>query len=1024
MRIQTPSRYRDRGGATVPALILSCLLCALVATSAAATVLNNNRAPEITTRSIDDRVETDQWFGWAVTWGDFNGDGFDDMAVGVPYKTVVTVNDAGQVIVLYGSALGLNADPLLSFDYFNQEVCSAEASEVDDRFGYAVASGDWNADGYDDLVVGAIGEDWGYNDVGAVTLIYGGPQGLNTGPLPSSRFDQSLLGIGAKETGDHFGQVLAAGDINGDGYDDVICGTPDEDIGTGVGGNDIGTVGILYGASDGITGNGIPERPNQILETQMFTLHYTGLALGYSLAVGDFDGDGFDDVAMGSPGIPASNVGTGDVIVAFGSTSGAITGTDQGEILNLIWVTGEDRALEDWFGFSLAATDYDGDGFDDLTISAPQREVAGIVDAGMIYTVYGTSAGFMNRKYSPVFRQECYNQAELALGVVEAGDNFGSVLTTGDLNGDGYGDLVVGTKHEDLGSVSNGGSVGVVFGSPHGFADGIPVEGGAQEDWGLGTSVIDDAFGFTLACGDADGDGNDDLGGGIPDKEITGVSNAGEVFVMYGSDSGMVSASALPCDLPAVDASDVAWADFGGDTNLDFLLTGWTGSEAIAQLYVSDGMGSFDAVTSNLDGIFDGSADWADYDNDGDLDLLISGYTTHSAAAGPVTRLYSNDGALGFTREEVPLTRAGDSAVLWLDYNDDGLQDILVSGLAESGPVSMIYRNESHQGLNGFITKFSDAGFALTGVYHSAAAWSDGYLALTGMSNGGPVSELYEISGETCTPLACGLPGVFRGTVALTPSFGHVGQGLDLILTGATDGSDGYISRFYHWATPGVGCPGEDYRQLIGISRSAADFGDYDNDGDTDLIATGRRYDYTRTTRLYENQDNETGNLFTKDILGLSAVDNGDIAWADWDGDGVFEILMTGFDGTDRITALYELAGTVSANSAPEPPQSPICEIDGSLAVLQWQPATDVETPQIGLTYALRVGTTPGGCEICRRRPTAQAAVVAWSEPGTWVQRRRRRSRFPPEPRLCTGVCRRWTAASPDRPSARNRRSS
>jgi FG-GAP repeat/FG-GAP-like repeat/FlgD Ig-like domain len=962
MRVQTHSKNRSGVEVVIRVLILSCLLCAVFATGAAAVVLNNNRAPEITTRSIDDRVATNQRFGWDVTWGDFNGDGYDDLAIGVPYKTVGIVDDAGQVIVLYGSTLGLNADPQWPYNYFNQEVCSAEASENDDRFGYAVASGDWNADGYDDLAVGSIGEDWGENDVGVVTLIYGGPGGLNTGPISSTRFSQDALGVGAREVVDHFGQVLEAGDINGDGYDDVICGTPDEDIGSGSSGYDKGAVEILWGASDGITGNGIPGRTNQYFSAVNFASDYTGMAFGYSLAIGDFDGDGFDDVAMGCPGTPSSNIGYGLVHIAFGSSTGAVVGSGEGEILDLVMVTGEVRAANDYFGYSLAAADFDGDGFDDLTIGAPTRDVSGAGDAGMIYTVYGSADGFMDSQYSPVFRQESYNQADLDFGVVEPGDVFGRVLTCGDLNSDGYGDLAIGSIYEDIGSTSNAGSVGVVFGSSTGLNGGVLTEGGSQEDLGLGTSIADDQFGFTLACGDGDGDGYDDLAGGIPYKDITAVTNAGEVFVMYGS--GSLSAEALPLDLPAVDASHVAWADLGGDSNLEFLLTGWNGTEAIAELYFNDGAGSFIEISSNIPGVFNGAADWADYDNDGDLDLLISGYTTPSSSAGPIARVYSNDGAMNFTQVYVPLPRVGESAVLWLDYNDDGKPDILVSGLTESGPVSAIYRNDSYMGTSEYVTRFTDAGFGLTGVYHSAAAWWDGYLALTGMSTSGPVTELYEIAGESCTPLACSLPGVFRGSVVLTPSIGNVGDGLDLMLTGASDGSDGYISRSYHWADPGAGCPSEDYERPVGISRSAADLGDYDNDGDTDLIMTGRKYDDTGYSFLYENQGLVAGTFAAIPIPGLPAIDNGDIAWADWDNDGVFEILLTGFNGTERVTELYRLAGSIRMNSAPQTPQNPRCEIVGDLATFQWLPGVDAETPGAGLSYALRVGTTPGGCEI------------------------------------------------------------
>ena len=173
---------------------------------------------------------------------DFDNDGFVDLAVGVPHEAIGTAAAAGAVNVLYGSAAGLASTGSQAF--WQGPGGAAGALEGDDRFGSALAAGDFNADGVDDLAVGAPGEDVGTAaDAGAVSVLYGSAGGLTgTG---SQQFRQGAGGVGgAAEPDDRFGWALAAGGFNTNGAADLAVGVPLEDIGTV---DSAGAVNVLYG---------------------------------------------------------------------------------------------------------------------------------------------------------------------------------------------------------------------------------------------------------------------------------------------------------------------------------------------------------------------------------------------------------------------------------------------------------------------------------------------------------------------------------------------------------------------------------------------------------------------------------------------------------------------------------------------------------------------------------------------------------------------------------------------------------
>lgn len=222
-----------------------------------------------------------------------------------------------------------------------------------------------------------------------------------------------------------------------------------------------------------------------------------------------------------------------------------------------------------------------------------------------------------------------------------------------------------------------------------------------------------------VASSAAMGDYNND---GRPDLVLTGDTGATRVTKIYRNDGNNVFTD-IQVSLPAVSYGSVAWGDFDNDGFSDILLTGWLGGTSnVANIYRNNGAGSFTDITAGLTPMADSSAAWGDYDNDGKLDVLISGCPSNTSCDGHSTKLYHNDGNGNFTETTISLTAVSKGAVAWGDYDNDGKSDILLAGWTGSQSIAQIYRNKG----NGV---FRDINAGLTGVTASSsgisAAWGD-----------------------------------------------------------------------------------------------------------------------------------------------------------------------------------------------------------------------------------------------------------------------------------------------------------
>lgn len=334
------------------------------------------------TSGIPGDSEIVDFFGNTLACGDFDGDGYADLVIGVPGERIGFESaDAGMIDILPGWSGGLASDFAYALDQDSSSV-GGEA-EAYDFFATSLAVGNFDGDAYDDVAIGVIGED----DFGAVQILFGSSSGLN-GARDLFLYDEDLGGT--RELGDYFGEVLATGDFNGDGYDDLAIGVPREEGGTTGGDVDSGEVKVAYGAAGGF----------DFLLSKRFTqdvmsggeTSQQGDRFGAALAVGDFNRDGRDDLAIGAPGegIATADGQDGHVTVMLGKPFGLDRLAARGIIAGSSGFPGNVNEHNKNFGRALAAGDFDGDGHDDLAIGAPYETADGLGDAGAQTILYGS----------------------------------------------------------------------------------------------------------------------------------------------------------------------------------------------------------------------------------------------------------------------------------------------------------------------------------------------------------------------------------------------------------------------------------------------------------------------------------------------------------------------------------------------------------------------------------------------------------------------------------------------------------
>jgi hypothetical protein len=448
--------------------------------------------------------------GRGPTGSDFDGDGVDDIASTTHvYRDVVhPLGIRGGVVVLYSSL------PVADYLYDLSE----EAGGGGGSLGETLVAGDFNDDGFDDLAAGSPweGAAGAGSGSGGVWVAPSGAGGLRFDAI--AHITQDSPGIpGVSEPHDQFAGALAAGDVNGDGRDDLAIGAPGESIGREGG---AGAVTVVFGSPTGLVTSGavglhqdLAAVPGRAERNDDF---------GSGLAVGRVNADRYADLVIGAPAenLPPGDLvsATGAVSVMWGSASGvALTGATAvtGAAATTAAATSGVRLRE--FAVQVAVTDTDDDGFGEVIVGAPMARVAGRDAAGAVVSLAGRSGGL-----STTGMRVLSQRTAGVPGAAEEGDMFGSAIAVGDVDADHHGDVLVGTRGESVGAAFGAGSITLLLGGAAGLT-GAGAQGFAQTSPGVpGHPEEEDEFGYAVDLLNLDGTGGLDAVIGAPWEDEPG----------------------------------------------------------------------------------------------------------------------------------------------------------------------------------------------------------------------------------------------------------------------------------------------------------------------------------------------------------------------------------------------------------------------------------------------------------------------------------------------------------------------
>jgi len=654
-----------------------------------------------------DSAGVSRLFYGALVARDANGQELD-ASLAVDHERVrIRVSDRG-------AAYPIAIDPLIQPPGWSVESNVALA-----HFGLSVATaGDVNGDGFSDVIVGSPGEN---TNAGKVYLFLGSKTGLATTP--------AWTAVGASQHALFGASVAAAGDVNGDGFGDVVIGAPGEDMYQS-------SAVVYYGGGDGTT---IPFLHDPVLldQTTCNPSNANSLHFGASVAgAGDVDGDGVDDVIIGEPDVVADSLGDTGVVCIY--TGAAGTGISASRRFKISAVTTATINTTHEFGQSVAgAGDATGDGIADVIVGAPLATNTAVNGGNDPVGAAFVFAGVLGAPPSLVFA---------AAGTTVNGNFGAAVSTAGDVNGDGLADVLVGAPDED-GMFTDTGAAFLFEGSINAASACSPLTTIKATFCAFGTAT-GAMFGASVAAaGDLNGDGFADVAFGEPGITNPG-GGTGAVRILFGS--SLDTTYALdPTDIETDDPND---AD--GDLGFSVATAGDVNGDGFSDLIVGTPFHSNGQLGEGLASVFQGAAN-----------------VPQSSTA--------------WTFSPPDAARTGDS-IATADVDGDGRADIIIGaplyddGLTDQGAVFVFAAPQSV----GTSAPPPTAANATRHYVGNASGWQLGQS----------VANAGDVNNDGFEDVIAGAPGsntayLFEGSASGLPASGLAGTVANQNLIGSTAGS-------------------------------------------------------------------------------------------------------------------------------------------------------------------------------------------------------------------------------------------